>query len=51
LGSTSQQQGGRSEETESKHDERNAQYEKHDWRRNTPYSEQFLPFSHHFQMT
>jgi hypothetical protein len=32
LGTTSQQEGGRSEETESKHDERNALDEQNYWR-------------------
>jgi hypothetical protein len=50
LGSTSQQQGGRSEETESKHDERNALDEQYDWRRSTPDSERILPNKNHLKM-
>lgn len=41
-GTASQQQSGRSEETKSKHDERNALDEQNDWRRITPGSEQIL---------
>jgi hypothetical protein len=43
LGTTSQEQGGRSEERESKHDERNALDEQNYWRRNTPGSDRILP--------
>jgi hypothetical protein len=50
LGTTSQQQGGRSEETESKHDERNALDEQNDWRRNTPGSELVLTNRNHLQV-
>jgi hypothetical protein len=46
LGTTSQEQGGRSEERESKHDERNALDEQNYWRRNTPGSDRILPNRH-----
>jgi hypothetical protein len=50
LGTTSQQQGGRSKETESKHDERNALDEQKYWRRNTPDSDRILPNRNQLQV-